>query len=183
MSTTGSLYLLLFATAFAHCGGNPLTHQRPVLFRNPPTSKISKPFTISSTAQFPTSQTIHQFNHQRKCAKQTALVARTAPQPPTYVLEIVLFWLRSLGYWFPAYRVPRAGRIPTNPWATSFPMSAASRLSSRLFAVRFQHNRLVVAVADSKPEGEQFANAYFTTEIKIKMLVPPNIPLPHSSRC
>jgi hypothetical protein len=30
----------------------------------------------------------------------------------------------------------------------------------------------LVPIADSKPEGEQFANAYFTTETKIKMLVP-----------
>jgi hypothetical protein len=51
-------------------------------------------------------------------------------------------------------------------------MSAASRSLSRLFAVSFQHHCLLFPIADSKPEGEQFANAYFTTETKIKMLVP-----------
>ena len=70
-------------------------------------------------------------------------------------------------------RTPTSGPTHTSPWATRFPMSAGSRSSSRRCAVRnWQQWHPLDPTADSLAEGEQFANAYFDTETKIKMSVP-----------
>ena len=55
-------------------------------------------------------------------------------------------------------------------------MSTALRSSSRLCGVRFLRQCLVSlsALLTLVLEGEQFANAYFDTETKIKMFVPLN---------
>jgi hypothetical protein len=98
------------------------------------------------------------------------LIDETTPSPPSHLPSV---------RWLPRYshlyhlRAALSRRTRTSRPATTSQISPTSRSSSRLCVVRNRRHPPTPPTPPLTPaiEGEQFANAYFDTETKIKMLV------------